>query len=142
MPTARGIRAGAAYVELYANDSRLVRGLKRAQARLRAFSASVRDVGFRLVKLSAVFATPLIAGVKVFADFEEQMANVATMLDQPEKHMARFRKGIRDMSIEFGESTEALAGGLYDDVCPCERLYRCGLEVLLQQANRVGTADK
>jgi len=114
MPTARGIRAGAAYVELYANDSRLVRGLKRAQARLRAFSASVREAGFRLVKLSAVFATPFIAGVKVFADFEQQMASVATMLDRPEKHMARFRKGIRDMAVEFGESTEALAGGLYD----------------------------
>ncbi len=114
MPTARGIRAGAAYVELYANDNRLARGLKRARARLKAFSASAREIGARLTRLSAVFATPLVAGVKVFADFEDQMANVATMLDEPEKHMDRLRKGVRDMSVEFGESSEALAGGLYD----------------------------
>ena len=65
MPSARGIRAGAAYVELYAQDNRLVRGLKRAQRRLRAFSASVRDIGMRLAKLSVVFATPFIAGASV-----------------------------------------------------------------------------
>ena len=114
MATARGIRAGAAYVELYAHDNRLVRGLRRAQRRLKAFSRSAREIGTRLTQLSAAFATPLVAGVKVFADFEEQMANVATMLDEPAKHMERLRKGIRDMSVEFGESTEALAGGLYD----------------------------
>lgn len=114
MPSARGIRAGAAYVELFANDNRLVRGLKRAQARLNAFGAGVREIGMRMVRLAAVFSTPFIAGVKVFADFEQQMANVATMLDEPDRHMAWLRKGIRDMSVEYGESTEALAGGLYD----------------------------
>ena len=114
MVSSRGIRAGAAYVELYANDNRLVRGLKRAQRRLKAFAAGVSQIGAKMAKLSAVMATPFIAGAKVFADFEQQMANVSTMLDDPEKHMARFTKAIRDMSVEFGESTEALAGGLYD----------------------------
>ena len=114
MVSSRGIRAGAAYVELYANDNKLVRGLKRAQRRLKAFAAGVSQIGAKMAKLSAVMATPFIAGAKVFADFEQQMANVSTMLDDPEKHMGRFTKAIRDMSVEFGESTEALAGGLYD----------------------------
>jgi len=114
MVSSRGIRAGAAYVELYANDSRLVRGLKRAEKRLKAFSRAVTDIGKRLVTASAVMATPFIAGAKVFADFEQQMANVATMLDRPADHMEAFKKGIRSMAVAFGESTEALAGGLYD----------------------------
>ncbi len=114
MPSARGIRAGAAYVELYAQDNRLVRGLRRAQRRLKTFGAGVRQAGLGMLKLSAVMAAPFVLGAKVFADFEQQMANVATMLDEPEKHMGRFRRGIRQMSVEFGESTEALAGGLYD----------------------------
>ncbi len=114
MTLAQGIRAGAAYIELYANDNRLVRGLNRAQKRLKTFSVGVRDLGRRMVILSAIMATPLIAGVKVFADFEQQMANVSTMLAEPEKHMGRFRQGIREMAVEFGESTETLAGGLYD----------------------------
>ena len=114
MVSSRGIRAGAAYVELYAHDSKLVRGLKRASRRLKAFGANVRDIGARLVKASAVMATPLVAGAKVYADFEQQMANVATMLDKPAEHMDAFKKGIRAMAVEFGESTETLAGGLYD----------------------------
>jgi len=114
MPSARDIRAGAAYVELYAHDNRLVRGLNRASRRLTAFGAQTRRIGMQLAKVSAVFATPLVVGVKVFADFEQQMANVSTMLVEPERHMRQYRQAIRDMSVEFGESTETLAKGLYD----------------------------
>jgi len=114
MASAHGIRAGAAYVELFADDSRLARGLKRAQKRLKAFGRASREIGSRLMAAAGVAAMPLLAGVKIFADFEAQMANVATMLDEPEKHMDAFRKGVRDMSVEFGESTETLTGGLYD----------------------------
>ena len=114
MPTVHGIRAGAAYVELYARDNRLTRGLRRASARLRAFSMSVRQAGMSMLRLSALMAVPFAIGTKVFADFEEQMAMVSTMLDRPEEHMERFRQRIREMSVEFGESTETLARGLYD----------------------------
>ena len=114
MPSARGIRAGAAYVELYADDNKLARGLRLAKRRLEAFSASVRQVGKGLAKVGALFAAPLVAGAKVFADFEKQMAQVSTMLEDPALQMERFRKGIRAMSVEFGQSTETLAGGLYD----------------------------
>ncbi len=114
MVSARGIRAGAAYVELYANDNKLVRGLRMARRRLKAFSASAQQVGTSLLRMSAVFATPFIAGTKIFADFEQQLANVSTMLDDPSVHMENFRKEVRRMAMEFGESTETLAGGLYD----------------------------
>jgi len=103
------IRAGRAYVELFADKSELVRGLKAAEYHLKQFGRNVRRLGMQMMKLAAV-----VAGTKVFADFEEQMANVSTMLDRPEKHMDRFRTAIRKMAVEFGESTEALAGGLYD----------------------------
>lgn len=114
MPSARDIRAGAAYVELYAKDNELVRGLGRAQKRLKAFGESVRKAGYRLLELSGILAAPLIAGVKVFADFDKEMAEVATMLDEPAKYMEGFRKGVLDLAVESGQSTETLARGLYD----------------------------
>jgi len=114
MPSAQAIRAGAAYVELYTKDNHLVRGLEMAQRRLKAFGTGAQQLGMKLLKLTAAMATPLVAGVKVFADFEQQMANVSTMLDEPAKYMDTFRRRIREMSVEFGESTETLAGGLYD----------------------------
>jgi TP901 family phage tail tape measure protein len=114
MPSSADIRAGAAYVELSVNNSALVRGLKAAQRRLKGFSASVAAVGKRMMLMSGMMAMPFVGGVKVYADFEQQMANVSTMLSEPEKHMPGFRDSIRDMSVEFGESTESLAKGLYD----------------------------
>ena len=38
MASARGIRAGRAFVELFTDDRKLVRGLKRASRRLKAFA--------------------------------------------------------------------------------------------------------
>ena len=114
MSTGSNIKAGAAYVELYTQDNRLVRGLTGARKKLMAFSASVTTIGRKMLAASLVMATPFAAGVKVFADFEEQMANVSTMLDEPEKHLERLTRGVRKMSIHFGEGTGTLAKGLYD----------------------------
>jgi len=114
MAAGRSIRAGAAYVELFTKDARFIRGLRRAQYRLRAFGMSAVSVGRQMMMATAVLAAPLVGGVKVFADFEKQMANVSTMLDRPAEHMDRFRAGIRSMSVEFGESTDTLSRGLYD----------------------------
>ncbi len=114
MAGSRGIKAGRAFVELFADDSRLVRGLRRAQKRIKAFGAGVTAAGMRMAKASGAFMLPFAAGAKAFADFETQMASVSTMLDEPEKHMQKFKTGIREMSVEFGEGTETLAKGLYD----------------------------
>jgi len=46
--------------------------------------------------MSGMMAMPFIGGVKVYADFEQQMANVSTMLSEPERHMPGFRDSIRD----------------------------------------------
>ena len=58
MASTRGIRAGPAYVEFYAQDNRLVRGLNRAAKKLRAFGSVAREIGAKLLKPSAVMAAP------------------------------------------------------------------------------------
>ena len=112
-PAPSAVRAGKAYVELGISD-KMAAGLRRASARLRAFAAGVQQIGRQLLRLGAVMAAPLAAGTKVFADFQERMAEVSTMLDEPERHMATFTHAVRQMSVQFGESTETLARGLYD----------------------------
>lgn len=108
------IRAGAAYVELVMRDRRFLAGLTKAQARLNAFSAGAMRAGMGMIRLAAVMAAPFAIGAKIFADFEQQMAKVQTMVDEPQKHMERFRKEVRSMSMEFGQSTETISKGLYD----------------------------
>ena len=142
MPSGSAIRAGAAYVELYLNSNRLVRGMNIAEKRLKAFGDTVGNLGRKLLMASAAMAVPFVGGVKVFADFEEQMANVSTMLDKPEQHMDRFRAGIRKMSVDFGESTDTLAGGLYDilsaSIAPEKALNVLGVAA---KAARAGLTD-
>jgi TP901 family phage tail tape measure protein len=140
----RNIRAGAAYIELTTQDSKLVRGLDKAQKRVKAFGKSVGEIGKRLTAVSAVAAVPLLSGLKIYADFQQQMATVATMLSDSdaEKYMDGFTKGIRKMAVSFGESTEALSGGLYDilsaSIAPAKALDVLGVAA---KAAKAGLTD-
>jgi len=62
----QGIRAGRAFVELFANDRRLVRGLKAASKRLKAWGASVTAMGTKIFAIGAGVLAPLLASVKQF----------------------------------------------------------------------------
>lgn len=65
---ASGIRAGRAYVEVGAENSALERGLKQAEARLKAFGSSVMSVGRNVAGLGAGITAPFLGAAKVFAD--------------------------------------------------------------------------
>lgn len=101
-------------MELLADDSPLRKTLRRAQDRMRRFGADVRRLGMSMMAVGGALAVPFILGTKAIVSFQEQMARVSTMLDDPVRHMAKFSKAIREMAIEFGQSTETLADGLYD----------------------------
>jgi hypothetical protein len=77
MPKAGAIRAGRAFVELFADDSKLVRGLKRAQAKLKAFGDGVRNLGLKLAGLGSAIVAPLIASTKVFAKMGDDLAKMS-----------------------------------------------------------------
>ena len=97
---ARVSKAGSAYIELFINDSKLVRGLKSASKDLQQFSSKVGNIGKSMMAVSAAMAAPFAGGVKIFADFETQMAAVATMLQNPEEHMENFKEGVRSLSVD------------------------------------------
>ena len=73
MPASRNIRAGRAFVELYADDNRFVRDLRRAEKRLRAFGARIRSIGTKLTLAGAAMAAPLAASLKIFASMGDQL---------------------------------------------------------------------
>ncbi len=77
MPSTGAIRAGRAFVELFADDSRLVRGLKRAEAKLRAFGEGIRSLGLKLAGLGSAVVAPLIAATKVFAKMGDDLAKMS-----------------------------------------------------------------
>lgn len=73
MSLASNIRAGRAYVEIVADSSKLQRGLREAQERLRAFAQTATTVGRDLMALGGSMALPFVAAVRSFASFDDAM---------------------------------------------------------------------
>ena len=77
MAPTQGIRAGRAFVELFADDSKLAAGLRRASAKLKAFGTAVKDIGKKLALAGAAVAAPMIASVKSFASAGSAMLEMS-----------------------------------------------------------------
>lgn len=77
MASAGGIRAGAAYVELFVKDNRLTRGLAAASAKLKAFGAGITGLGTQLLGLGAAFAAPFVLATKVFTELGSDLIDMS-----------------------------------------------------------------
>lgn len=84
---AGAVRAGGAFVEIFADKSALVRGLKGAEKTLTSWGKNVSKAGFAATAAGAAVGGGLAAAVKVFADSGSQLA---------------------DMSVRTGASVESL----------------------------------
>ncbi len=84
MTAGKGIKAGKAFVELFADNTKLIRALRVSEKKLKEFGSRVHELGKKLTRFATIIALPMAGAAKVFADFEQQMANVSTMLDNPE----------------------------------------------------------
>jgi TP901 family phage tail tape measure protein len=73
-PTA--IRAGRAFVELFADDSMLVRTLRHAESQVVKFGNTLKAIGHRLMTLGLAMSIPFAASVKTFAAFDDMMRAV------------------------------------------------------------------
>lgn len=80
MASASGIRAGAAFIELSVNDSKLIKGLRSALARLKSFGSGLENIGSglqsigtRLFAAGAGLTGALLASAKGFAEIGDQL---------------------------------------------------------------------
>ncbi len=132
MANTQGIRAGRAFVEIGGDDSRLLRALKRAQQRLRAFGAGVRQVGLRAVAASAAILAPLAGATKIFASAGDQLDKMAARTgvsvealsqlgfaaEQSGADIETLEKGIRTMQRTINDAQRGLstATDAFDDL--------------------------
>jgi len=117
---ARGIRAGKAYVELFADDSKLVAGLNRAAARLKAFGTSVSAVGMKLATLGGAALAPMVVAAKGFASaggalFDmskrtgvsvEALSTLGYAAQQSGAGVEELEKGLRKMQRSISEAAD------------------------------------
>jgi hypothetical protein len=105
VPSTRGIRAGRAFVELFADDSKLVRGLRRAERKLRAFGAAIRNFGLKMVGIGSAMLAPLAASAKLFSSYGDQVAKMAKRTGLSVETLSELRFVASQTGTEF-ESLE------------------------------------
>lgn len=120
MAGSQGIRAGKAFVELYANDSKLTRGLRAAQRKLKHFSTMVTNMGAKLAGFASIVAVPLSFTIRAASDMEETMNkfnvvfgenskavkdwsdNFARDVGRSKQQVADFMAGSQDLFVPLG----------------------------------------
>lgn len=105
MAKTNAIRAGRAYVELFADNSKLVRGLRAAEKKLRAFGSSVRNLGTRMIALGTAISVPMIAAARTFSQFGDQVAKMAKRTGLSVETLSELRYVASQTGTEF-ESLE------------------------------------
>jgi len=105
MPSAKGIRAGRAFVELFADDSKLVRGLRRAEKKLKAFGNSIRNLGLKMAGLGTAILAPLLGTAKAFSSMGDQVAKMAKRTGLSVEALSELRFVASQTGTEF-ESLE------------------------------------
>lgn len=95
--------------------------IKEFQSSMKQVGSTIESSGQKLrslgMSLTASVTAPIVgigvAAFKASTDFNEAMANVATLIPGQKERINDLKDTVQDMAIEFGKSTQDLAGGLY-----------------------------
>ncbi len=112
-----------AFVEIRGKLEPLERSLRLAKTAVsgairamnKMFSAVYNTAAKAFKRVALAITGIYAASIKAFSSFEAQLANVATMLTKLSmKFLPQFQKGLQKLAVQFGESTDTLATGLYN----------------------------
>lgn len=144
----RGISAAfnvaATAANIYLAPVRLVAGaMWTATSAAISLGSAIAKIAWRNFQRGLLAVIGILGiSLKSFSDLEHQLAMVSTMLSDPGRHLPGYKRGIRALSIEFGESTEVMAKGLYDILSasvPAEKAL--GVLRVATMAARAGFTD-
>ena len=105
MSAAGNVKAGKAYVEILLDQTKLERGLKAAQKKLKNFGSALTGVGKSMVATAALAAAPIAYATKTFASFDDQMRMVKAVTGATE---AQFQR-LTEVAEELGRTTSYTA---------------------------------
>lgn len=112
------VKAGGAYVEITADNSKLYKGLKDAEDKLKDFSGNVEDLGAAFAGLGATLAAPAALGVKAFADFEQRILTLKGVTKATSEELQK----MNDVALELGASTSWSASQVADGMTALGRM--------------------
>ncbi|OQA81996.1 MAG: Phage-related minor tail protein [Lentisphaerae bacterium ADurb.Bin242] len=112
MSLSSNIRAGAAYVEVTAETSKLQRGLTQAQAQLQNFGRSCTSIGKDLLMVSGALALPFGLAVRGFAEFDDRMRLVKAVTKATGSEFESMTKVAEKLGRETSFTAKQVADGM------------------------------
>jgi len=106
------VKAGRAFVEIMLDQTKLERGLKSAQAKLKNFGTSLTTAGKGMVTAAAVAAAPFAFATKTFSDFDDQMRMVKAVTGATEKEFQRLTGVAEKLGRETSFTAKQVADGM------------------------------
>ena len=108
MADAGAIRMGRAFVELFADDSKLQKTLRGIQAGASKWGSSLVGVGKDISKVGGIMLAPFLASAKMFADAGSQLNDMSDRTGVAVEALSELQYGAE----QSGASMEDLEGGL------------------------------
>ena len=108
------IRAGRAFVEIYADNSRLVRGMRLAEQRLKMFGAKVQQLGQQFLRFGSVMAAPFVLSTKVFVGFDDQMRTLQAVIGATAAEFEMLTEKAKELGRTTSFTAAQVAAGMVE----------------------------
>ena len=106
--SASAVRAGKAFVELFADNTKLVAGLRAAKTKLKAFGEDVRSVGLKTFAAGAAGITAAAAAIKVFTEMGDSAVHAAARTGMTVEAFTALAYAARVCDVEQGAFEKGL----------------------------------
>lgn len=108
------IRAGRAFVELFADDKKLVRGLRQAERRLKKFGNSVTSAGKKIFQASTIALIPFVLSAGIFANYSDQMLKVKAVTSGTISEYEKLNQKAKELGRTTSYSSAQVASGMVE----------------------------
>lgn len=107
--SAGAIRAGAAYVEIFANDSKFQQGMTRVRTTMATVGQQLRRAGTSVFVGGAAIAAPMVAAVRQAAAFEDALLDARASAGLTAAQVQQMKQRVTELSVAGVGSEAAIA---------------------------------
>jgi len=107
--SSQAIRAGAAFVEIFADDSKMMRTLAKSQIALRKWGKAASAAGTKLIAAGTAMLAPLLAATRAYASMGAEMARGAQKTGMAVESLSQLKYAANQSGVEFEKLETGIA---------------------------------
>lgn len=110
--SAGAIRAGSAYVEIFARDGQFQQAMSRIRARMMTLGTQLRQAGTSMTIAGTALGAPFVFAARTAAAFSLEMARVRANTGATDQQFSQMKESAKGLAVQFGKSPEVVANAM------------------------------